>query len=153
MTACATTEDVMSVQDVVSGCHVSTSIKGCEALDKQIVSIQGFLNESENLNRLYLAKKKIELDNYNPEEDGSPLLIEILSSQAGFPKYENFFGREVIVAGPISTKCVIEATKFIEEKIKDDKEGVVTIKMLTGACHYVTNPYMSVNAVEIKAIK
>jgi len=130
-----------------------TSVEGCEALDKKTISIQGFLIENENLNRPHLFSEKKNLENYDPEEDDFLLTIEILSSQLDLPKYENFLGKEVVLTGQLYTECPPKVAKKLEEWAAQKDSDVITVSMLTGTCHYVTNPHMFMDAVEIRNIK
>jgi len=151
LTAC--NSSVSSVQDIVSVCHFSTSVEGCEALDNQTVSIRGFLIENEDLNRPHLVSKKNQLDSYNFDDDKFPLSIEILSSQNDFPKYKEFLGREVLVSGQLYTECPPKVAKKLVEWSAREENDVITVNMLTGTCHYVTNPHMVMDAVEIRNIR
>jgi len=149
LTACGSS--ISSVDDIVSVCHHSTSIQGCKELDKKSVTIRGFLIENEYVNRPHLISKITDLANFDLEKDDFPLSIELLASQLDYTKYEKFLGQEVVITGQIYTECPPKAAKILEEQSNNKDSDTIIVHMLTGTCHYVTNPHMNMSEVNIRS--
>ena len=149
LSACSTENSkTMSVDDVLSNCHRSTNGKSCNDLDGKTVTIRGYLDNGGYYDKPVLVSNKTKLESYNRETLNNIHGIEFLVSNITREKYEPYLGRSVIVKGEVFTDCVIKAIQMDEhreqqpESIEYNGDVVVIRRMLTGTCHYLTNPYM-----------
>ena len=156
--ACKATTTPMEVEDILSVCHTSTSDEGCENLNGKVVTVRGFLDNSGYYDNPVLTSGASVIENYDREKLENIYAIEFLISDVTRQDYTPYLKQRVIVTGKIFTDCVpkaIKMKKFNEEQHKKSKDGsddiIITRRMLTGECHYVTNPNMV--DVEITVVK